>query len=99
LITSVRLSSALLAFRSIDHMTTMTILFEKRVYCKDNHKNPQAYRKEHLSVLLTKKTFLLSEDMSSNFTDDERFDGLYLNVANTTRGIEPLLDTVFSFCK
>jgi hypothetical protein len=35
----------------------------------------------------------------SNFTDDERFDGLYLNVADTARGIEPLLDTVFSFCK
>lgn len=31
--------------------------------------------------------------------DDERFDGLYLNVANTTRGIEPLLDTVFSFLR
>ena len=35
----------------------------------------------------------------SMFEDDERFDGLYLNVAQTTRGIEPLLDTVFSFCK
>ena len=33
------------------------------------------------------------------FTDDERFDGLYLNVAQTTRGIEPLLDTVFSFLR
>ena len=32
-------------------------------------------------------------------TDDERFDGLYLNVAQTTRGIEPLLDTVFSFLR
>mmetsp|Transcript_21913 Transcript_21913/g.52143 ORF Transcript_21913/g.52143 Transcript_21913/m.52143 type:complete len:354 (-) Transcript_21913:2877-3938(-) len=31
--------------------------------------------------------------------DDERFDGLYLNVAQTTRGIEPLLDTVFSFLR
>ena len=31
--------------------------------------------------------------------DDERFDGLYLNVANTTQGIEPLLDTVFSFLR
>ena len=30
---------------------------------------------------------------------DERFDGLYLNVAQTTRGIEPLLDTVFSFLR
>lgn len=32
-------------------------------------------------------------------SDDERFDGLYLNVAQTTRGIEPLLDTVFSFLR
>lgn len=32
-------------------------------------------------------------------TDDERFDGLYLNVAQTTRGIEPLLDSVFSFLR
>mmetsp|Transcript_26827 Transcript_26827/g.48736 ORF Transcript_26827/g.48736 Transcript_26827/m.48736 type:complete len:344 (-) Transcript_26827:286-1317(-) len=37
--------------------------------------------------------------MSGQFVDDERFDGLYLNVANTTRGIEPLLDTVFSFLR
>jgi hypothetical protein len=35
----------------------------------------------------------------STFDDDERFDGLYLNVAQTTRGIEPLLDTVFSFLR
>jgi hypothetical protein len=35
----------------------------------------------------------------SDFEDDERFDGLYLNVASTTRGIEPLLDTVFSFLR
>ena len=34
-----------------------------------------------------------------SFKDDERFDGLYLNVAQTTRGIEPLLDTVFSFLR
>jgi hypothetical protein len=33
------------------------------------------------------------------FMDDERFDGLYLNVANTAHGIEPLLDTVFSFLR
>mmetsp|Transcript_17765 Transcript_17765/g.41146 ORF Transcript_17765/g.41146 Transcript_17765/m.41146 type:complete len:321 (+) Transcript_17765:23-985(+) len=32
-------------------------------------------------------------------SEDERFDGLYLNVAQTTRGIEPLLDTVFSFLR
>lgn len=31
--------------------------------------------------------------------EDDRFDGLYLNVADTTRGIEPLLDTVFSFLR
>jgi hypothetical protein len=34
-----------------------------------------------------------------NFQDDDRFDGLYLNVAQTTRGIEPLLDSVFSFLR
>ncbi len=34
-----------------------------------------------------------------DFTNDERFDGLYLNVAQTTRGIDPLLDTVFSFLR
>jgi CS domain/N-terminal conserved domain of Nudc. len=34
-----------------------------------------------------------------SYTDDERFDGLYLNVAQTARGIEPLLDTVFSFLR
>jgi hypothetical protein len=32
-------------------------------------------------------------------SDDERFDGLYLNVAQQTRGIDPLLDTVFSFLR
>jgi CS domain/N-terminal conserved domain of Nudc. len=31
--------------------------------------------------------------------EDTRFDGLYLNVAQTTRGIEPLLDSVFSFLR
>eukprot|EP00980_Cylindrotheca_fusiformis_P003767 scaffold834_cov123-Cylindrotheca_fusiformis.AAC.14 len=35
----------------------------------------------------------------SNFVDDDRFDGMYLNVASTAKGIEPLLDTVFSFSK
>lgn len=34
-----------------------------------------------------------------DFTNDERFDGLYLQVAQTTRGIDPLLDTVFSFLR
>lgn len=37
--------------------------------------------------------------MSMLIDDDGRFDGLYLNVAQTTRGIEPLLDTVFSFLR
>lgn len=37
--------------------------------------------------------------MSSKSVDDDRFDGLYLNVAQTTRGIDPLLDTVFSFLR
>mmetsp|Transcript_45761 Transcript_45761/g.111571 ORF Transcript_45761/g.111571 Transcript_45761/m.111571 type:complete len:376 (+) Transcript_45761:162-1289(+) len=31
--------------------------------------------------------------------DDGRFDGLYLNVAQQSRGIEPLLDSVFSFLR
>lgn len=31
--------------------------------------------------------------------DDDRFDGLYMNVAQTAHGIEPLLDTVFSFLR
>jgi CS domain/N-terminal conserved domain of Nudc. len=31
--------------------------------------------------------------------EEARFDGLYLNVAQTTRGIEPLLDSVFSFLR
>ena len=36
---------------------------------------------------------------SSKFVDDDRFDGLYMNVAQTAHGIEPLLDTVFSFLR
>lgn len=39
------------------------------------------------------------EEARQHSMDDERFDGLYLNVAQTTRGIEPLLDTVFSFLR
>jgi hypothetical protein len=35
----------------------------------------------------------------TDFTNDPRFDGLYVNVANQTHGIEPLLDTVFSFLR
>lgn len=31
--------------------------------------------------------------------DEERFDALLMNVAQTQRGIEPLLDTVFSFLR
>ena len=34
-----------------------------------------------------------------DFTNDDRFDGLYVNIANQTQGIEPLLDTVFSFLR
>lgn len=34
-----------------------------------------------------------------DFTNDDRFDGLYMNVANTAKGIEPLLDTMFSFLR
>lgn len=37
--------------------------------------------------------------MSSQFEDDERFDGLYMNVAQTAKGIDPLLDTVFGFLR
>jgi len=36
---------------------------------------------------------------SPNFADDDRFDGLYMNVAQSARGIEPMLDTVFSFLR
>jgi len=38
-------------------------------------------------------------DPNADFTNDDRFDGLYINVAQTTRGIDPLLDTVFSFLR
>jgi hypothetical protein len=34
-----------------------------------------------------------------DYMNDERFDGLYLNVASTTRGIDPLLHTLFSFLR
>jgi hypothetical protein len=34
-----------------------------------------------------------------DFVNDDRFDGLYLTVAQQARGIEPLLDTVFSFLR
>jgi len=37
--------------------------------------------------------------MSTMMEDDERFDGLYMNVAQTAQGIEPLLDTVFGFLR
>ncbi|KAL9187608.1 hypothetical protein ACHAXT_005986 [Thalassiosira profunda] len=35
----------------------------------------------------------------ADFTNDDRFDGLYVQIANQTRGIEPLLDSVFSFLR
>lgn len=41
----------------------------------------------------------MSTQQHHNFQDDDRFDGLYMNVAQTTRGIEPLLDSVFSFLR
>ena len=34
-----------------------------------------------------------------DFEVDDRFDGLYMNVANQAHGIEPLLDSVFSFLR
>jgi len=34
-----------------------------------------------------------------DYTSDEKFDGLYMNVAQSARGIEPLLDTLFSFLR
>lgn len=34
-----------------------------------------------------------------DFTNDDRFDGLYINIASQTQGIEPLLDSVFSFLR
>eukprot|EP00581_Thalassiosira_minuscula_P009839 CAMPEP_0183704118 /NCGR_PEP_ID=MMETSP0737-20130205/1568_1 /TAXON_ID=385413 /ORGANISM="Thalassiosira miniscula, Strain CCMP1093" /LENGTH=366 /DNA_ID=CAMNT_0025930937 /DNA_START=110 /DNA_END=1210 /DNA_ORIENTATION=+ len=37
--------------------------------------------------------------MRPDFTNDDRFDGLYLQIANQAQGIEPLLDTVFSFLR
>ncbi|KAL7562687.1 hypothetical protein ACA910_006374 [Epithemia clementina (nom. ined.)] len=35
----------------------------------------------------------------TDFVTDDRFDGLYMNVAQQARGIEPLLDTMFSFLR
>lgn len=34
-----------------------------------------------------------------DFTNNDTFDGLYMNVADTARGIDPMLDTVFSFLR
>eukprot|EP00555_Chaetoceros_dichaeta_P005482 CAMPEP_0198253362 /NCGR_PEP_ID=MMETSP1447-20131203/3809_1 /TAXON_ID=420782 /ORGANISM="Chaetoceros dichaeta, Strain CCMP1751" /LENGTH=348 /DNA_ID=CAMNT_0043939017 /DNA_START=101 /DNA_END=1147 /DNA_ORIENTATION=- len=36
---------------------------------------------------------------NTDFSNDDRFDGLYLQVAGQARGIEPMLDTVFSFLR
>jgi len=36
---------------------------------------------------------------NSDYMNDDRFDGLYMQVANTAKGIEPMLDTVFSFLR
>jgi hypothetical protein len=50
----------------------------------------------HPSTALTAQILKMSP---GNFVDDDRFDGLYLNVAQAAQGIEPLLDTVFSFLR
>lgn len=42
---------------------------------------------------------ILVPKLKAMVADDDRFDGLYLNVAQTTQGIEPLLDSVFSFLR
>ncbi len=34
-----------------------------------------------------------------DYTNDPRFDGLFLQIAHQTQGIEPLLDTLFSFLR
>lgn len=34
-----------------------------------------------------------------DYTNDDRFDGLFLQIAHQTQGIEPLLDTLFSFLR
>lgn len=36
---------------------------------------------------------------TADFTNDERFDGLYSTIASQTQGIEPLLDSIFSFLR
>lgn len=41
----------------------------------------------------------MSSSSSHPFEDDDRFDGLYMNVAQQARGIDPLLDTVFGFLR
>jgi hypothetical protein len=35
----------------------------------------------------------------ADYTNDDRFDGLFLQIAQQTQGIEPLLDTLFSFLR
>ncbi len=49
--------------------------------------------------IIGKTLFVCKMSRKADFTEDERFDGLYMNVAQTARGIEPLLDTVFSFLR
>ncbi len=44
-------------------------------------------------------SFACSCSCSIDFEIDDRFDGLYMNVANQAHGIEPLLDSVFSFLR
>lgn len=52
-------------------------------------------RKRHTSNQKAERTTHTMTD----FTNDDRFDGLYINIANQTQGIEPLLDSVFSFLR
>lgn len=47
----------------------------------------------------SKKKAVVDEDDSGDEFADGRFDGLYLTVAQQARGIEPLLDTMFSFLR
>jgi CS domain/N-terminal conserved domain of Nudc. len=55
---------------------------------------------EEIYILIYNSAHILSTMSNSNGDgDDPRFDGLYMNVAQTTHGIEPLLDSVFGFLR
>jgi hypothetical protein len=72
--------------------------FCNNLICCRRHFDLSIVSRTHYTALLAEKDGDAPISMS-NFVDDERFDGMYLNVADTAHGIEPLLDTVFSFCK